>query len=150
LEIRLTGIYFGFINPDRKQFEDWKKGKKRAPIVQGLIKKLFSRAEFQKIDGSCDLRNRLRDLLAELSAFTHGSMLEKYDLTSQTDNVPRFNPQAVDLWFDFASRTFAELIFCYMVAYGKDGFRMGQGEFEIIRHHLPEAYKREFQKRGIL
>ena len=150
LEIRLTGIYFGFINSDNKQYEDWKKGKKRAPIVQGLIKKLFSRAEFHKIDSKVGLRERLRKLMAELSAFTHCSILEQYDLQSKTDNVPRFNPQSVDLWFDFALRVFGEIVFCYFLAYGQDAFEMGKEELEILRRHLPEIYQQELQKNGIL
>lgn len=150
LEIRLTGVYFGFINTGAKQYEDWKKGKKRAPITQGLIKRLFSRAEFNKIDDKLDLRKRLRNLIAELSAFTHGSILEQYDLQSKTDNVPRCNPQSVDLWFDFALRVFRELVFCYFLAYDKDAFEMGKEELDILRRYLPEIYQRELQKSGIL
>jgi hypothetical protein len=150
LEIRLTGIYFGFINPDNKQYEDWKKGKKRAPIGQGLIKKLFSRAEFHKIDNKVGLRERLTNLIRELSAFTHGAILEQYDLQSKTDNVPRFNPQSVDFWFDFALRVFRELVFCYFLAYGQVAFEIGKEELEILRRHLPEIYKQELQKGGIL
>jgi len=150
LEIRLTGIYFGFINPDVEQYEEWKKGRKWAPIGRGLIKKLFSRAEFHKIDNKVRLRERLGNLMAELSAFTHGSILEKYDLQSKTDNVPRFNPQSADLWFDFALRVFGELVFCYFLAYGQDAFEMGKEDLEILRHYLPEIYQKELQKSGIL
>lgn len=150
LEIRLTGVYFGFINPDSKQYQDWKKGKSRAPIVQGLITRLFSRAEFHKIDNEVGLRERLTNLMAELSAFTHGSILEQYDLQSKTDNVPRFNPQSVDLWFDFALRVFRELVFCYFVAYGQDAFEMGKEDLEILHSYLPVTYQQELQKSGIL
>jgi len=149
LEIRLTGVYFSFINPDLKQYADWKRGKKRAPIGQGLIKSLFSRAEFHKIDNKVGLRERLRNLMAELSAFTHGSILEQYDLQSKTDNVPRFNPQSVDLWVDFAMHVFGELVFCYFLAYGKDAFEMGKEKLDIVRRYLPEIYQQELQKSGI-
>jgi hypothetical protein len=150
LEIRLTGIYFSFVNPDQKQYEDWKKGKKRAPITKGLITRLFGRAEFHKIDSATGLRLRLINLMAELSAFTHGSILEQYDLQSKTDNVPRFNPQSVDLWFDFALRVFREIVFCYFLTYGQDAFEMGKKDLDILHHYLPEIYQRELQKSAIL
>ena len=150
LEIRLTGVYFGFINQDRSQYEKWKSGKRRAPIGQALIRKLFSRAEFHKTDKKIGLRKRLRDLHKELSAFTHGAVLTRYDLQSQTNNVPRFNPQSVDLWFEFASRVFRELVFCFFLAYGKDAFHVSIVERETLRRHLPNFYRKELQKAGIL
>jgi hypothetical protein len=148
-EIRLTGIYFGFVNTDRRHYREWKKGKRPAPIGQDLIKKLFSRGEFHKIDKKVQLRDRLRSLYRELSAFTHGAILERYPLQSETDNVPRFNPQSVDLWYDFVLLVFGELVFCYFLAYGKDAFHMGKQELKILRQHLPDLYQKELQEGGI-
>lgn len=150
LEIRLIGIYFGFINRDQKEYEEWKDGYKRAPIGQDLIKKLFSRAEFHEIDRKTGLRKRLRNLYSELSAFTHGGILARYDLQSKTNNVPRFNPQSVDLWFDFASCVFRELVLCYFLAYGQDAFYMKPDKIDALRGHLPDAYEQELRKGGIL
>lgn len=150
LEVRLTGIYFSFVDPDKSLYEDWKKGVKRAPITKGLIKRLFGRSEFHKIDSKVGFRGRLESLMSELPAFTHCSILEKYDLKSETDNVPRFNPQSVDLWFDFALRTFTEIVFCCFLAYGKDAFGMNSEEMETIRRYLPAAYQEEFHMSGIL
>lgn len=150
LEIRLTSIYFGLVNQDRVQYEEWKKGKERAPIGQVLIRRLFSRAEFHKIDKKVGLRERVKSLHKELSAFTHGAILARYNLQSQTDNVPRFNPQSVDLWFEFALRVFRELVFCYFLAYGQDAFHMSTSEYETLHRHLPEVYLQELRKGGIL
>jgi hypothetical protein len=148
-EIRLTGIYFGFVNVDPRCYREWKKGKRPAPIGKNLIKQLFSRAEFDKSDRKVQLRERLKSLYSELSAFTHGAILERYPLQSATDNVPRFNAQSVDLWSEFASRVFAELVFCYFLAYGKDAFHMGRRELGILRRHLPDFYQEELLKGGI-
>ena len=149
LEIRLTGIYFGFVDQDRAQYEDWKNGRKRAPIGHILIKRLFSRAEFHKLDKKVELRKRLRNLYKELSAFTHGGVLTRYDLQSKTDNVPRFNPQSVDLWFKFAVRVFRELVICYFLAYGRNAFSMKTDEIETLRRYLPKAYQHELQGGGV-
>jgi hypothetical protein len=150
LEMRLTGVYFGFINPDRKYYREWMRGKRRAPIGQDLIKKLFSRAEFHKADKKLKLRERLRSVQGELSAFTHGAILEKYDLQSETDNVPRFNPQSVDLWCDFALRVLRELVFCYFLAYSKDAFiSWATEEQEALCNFLPHEYLEELKKAGI-
>jgi len=149
LEIRLTGIYFGLINRDRTRYEDWKKGKKRAPIGQALIKSLFSRAEFAKLDKTVGLRKQLRNLYEELSAFTHAGGLTRYDLQSKTDNVPRFNPQSVDLWFNFALRVFRELVICYFQAYGRNAFSMKKDEIETLLRYLPEPYAQALQKGGV-
>jgi hypothetical protein len=151
LEVRLTGIFFGFVNPDEEQHKNWKKGKKRAPIAQILIKRLFSRAEFQRADKEVGLHLKLNKLMAELSAFSHCSILEQYDLQSKTDNVPRFNPQSVDLWFDFALRTFREIVFCYFVAYGRDAFAThDKEELKMLENYLPADYKQKTQESGIL
>ena len=148
-EIRLTGIYFGFVNTDPKYYEEWKKGKRPAPIGRNLVKKLFSRAEFHKVDKKLQLRDRMMGLYEELSAFTHGAILERYPLQSKTDNVPRLNPQSVDLWYDFALRVFRELVFCYFLAYGEDEFHIGKQELKILRRRLPDLYQQELQKSGV-
>jgi hypothetical protein len=149
-EIRLTGVYFGFVNRDRRCYIDWKKGKRRVPIGQDLIKKLFGRAEFHKIDKEVGgLRERLVTLYRELSTFTHGAILEQYDLQSQTDNVPRLNPQSVDLWYSFALRVFRELVFCYFLAYGRDAFLMNPKDLEALKKYLPDTYLDQLRNRGI-
>lgn len=150
LEIRLTGIYFGLVNQNREQYEEWKNGYARAPIGQALIRRIFSRAEFHRTDKETGLRDRLRNLHKELSAFTHGAILKRYDFQSKTDNVPRFNPQSVDLWYEFASRAFMELVLCYFLAYGRDAFRLGKRELEILNRHLPDSYRKELRKAGML
>lgn len=147
LEIRLTGIYFGFTNPDETHYEEWKQGNERAPITKGLVRKLFSRAEFHRVSG---FRERLDALVNELSGFTHCSILQKYDLQSKTDNVPRFNPESVDLWYDFALRVFSEIVFSYFLAYGKDAFSMTSEELDVLRRHLSKDYVKHLQQKGIL
>lgn len=150
LEIRLTGIYYSFILQNREQYESWKNGTIEGPFGRDLIRKLFSRSEFQKIDKKVGLRKRLEAIYSDLSAFTHGSGLDRYDLQSQTDNVPRFNPQSVDLWFKFTSRVFAELAICFLHAYEKDAFSAMQiSEIESLHHLLPPLYQQELKERGI-
>jgi hypothetical protein len=147
LEIRLTGVYFGFVNPNRRHYREWMKGTRRAPIGQDLVRKLFSRAEFQKADKRLGFRDRLKRLYLELSRFTHGAILEKYDLQSETDNVPRFNPQSVDIWCDFALRVLRELVLCYFLAYGQDALAcLETEEREALRGLLPNEYLREIDQ----
>ena len=151
LEIRLTGIYYGFINQNRTEYEEWKSGKREGPFGRNLIGKLFSRAEFQKLDNRIRLRERLKNIYSELSAFVHGGALDRYDLQSLTDNVPRFNPQAVDLWFKFAKQVFVELVICFLQAYGKNAFSSLQpNELKILHTLLPKSYQQEFQTRGVI
>ena len=50
LEIRLTGIYYGFVNQNREEYDEWKRDKRKGPFGRSLIRKLFSRAEFQRLD----------------------------------------------------------------------------------------------------
>ncbi len=149
LEIRLTGIYFGFVNQDRTFYEDWKNGRKRAPIGQNLIKKLFSRAEFQKLDSKLGFRNKLSTIYTQLSAFTHGGILTRYNLQGETDNVPRFNPQSVELWFEFALRVFREIVICYFGAYGCKAFSMTTDEIDALPRYLSPSYMQELQIEGI-
>jgi hypothetical protein len=150
LEIRLTGIYFGLVNQDRTYYEDWKNGRQRAPIGQGLIKKLFSRAEFQKLDKKLGFRDQLKNVYTELSAFTHGGILTRYNLQSETDNVPRFNSKSVELWFEFALRVFRELVICYFGAYGRKAFLINADELKTLRRYLSPSYLQELQNAGIL
>jgi hypothetical protein len=146
LEMRLTGVYFGFVNPDRRHYREWMKGARRAPIGQDLVRRLFSRAEFQKAD-KLGLRGRLKRLFLELSSFTHGAILKKYNLQSETDNVPRFNPQSVDLWCDFALRVLRELVLCYFLAYGQDAFAcLTREEQESINRLLPIDYLKDIRQ----
>lgn len=150
LEIRLTGIYYGSVLKDQKQYNSWKKGTIKGPFGRDLIRKLFSRSEFEKIDKKVGFRKRLETLYSELSAFTHGGGLDCYNLQSQTDNVPRFNPQSVDLWFKFASRVFAELTIWFLHAYGKHAFSaMQMNEIKSLYHLLPPLYQQELKNRGI-
>ena len=148
LEIRLTGIYFGFVDQDRAQYEDWKNGKK-SPIGKKLITLLFGRAEFHKFDKKAGLQQRLKKLYAELSAFVHGAGLNRYDLQKKTDNVPRFNAESVDLWFEFAQRSFRELVICYFLAYGTTPFSLQKTEIKTLFHHLPPSYQEELKSGGV-
>lgn len=151
LEIRLTGIYYGFINQDRAQYEEWKSGRKEGPFGRTLIRRLFSRTEFQKLDKRIGLRNQLENLYSELSAFVHGGTLDRYDLQSHTDNVPRFNPQSVDLWFNFATQVFAKLVICFFQAYGRNSFCcMQMDEIKTLGNLLPKSYQQELQNGGII
>jgi len=150
LEIRLTGIYYGFVCKDRNLYEGWKNGTVEGPFGRKLIRKLFSRSEFQEADKRICLRERLKALYSELSAFTHAGGLARYDLQSQTDNVPRFNPQSVDLWFKLASQVFVELSICFLLAYGKDAFsEMQMEEIRTLYNLLPPSYQQEFKAAGI-
>jgi hypothetical protein len=146
LEMRLLGICFGLVEQDHSKYEDWKLGKFEAPFGKRLIGRLFARAEFQKADNRFGLRARLKSLYSELSAFTHGAGLEKYDLQANTDNVPRYNSASADLWFALMNRTFAEVAFCLFVAYGHDVFRDIQpDEARTILAHVPTEYEQELR-----
>jgi hypothetical protein len=60
--------------------------------------------------------------------------MESYNLQRETDNVPRFNIQSVDLWFSFAKRTFLELVVCHLTAYGEDALSgLQEDEIEEIK-----------------
>jgi hypothetical protein len=146
LEIRLTGVYFALVSREPSKYEDWKEGKKRVPIGKTLIGSLFSRAEFRKVNRLLRLREDIEKSYAELSTFTHGGALTRYNLQSQTDNVPRFNPQSVDLWFKFASEIFQELVICYFLAYGREAFVMGGDEIAALKRHLPSLYQQYLQE----
>jgi len=149
LEIRLTGIYFGFVQHDRVEYEEWKQGKREGPFGRVLIARLFERSEFQKADKSLGLRNRLGALYGELSAFTHGAVLGRYDLQSCTDNVPRFNPQSLELWHEFAKRAFAEIAICFLLGLGSDAFcAMDRKEMETLYRLLPGPYQQELHRRS--
>jgi hypothetical protein len=149
LEIRLTGVYFALVSREPSEYEDWKKGKRRAPIGQALIRSLFSRAEFHKANRLLRLHEDMKKSYKELSTFTHGGVLTRYDLQSKTDNVPRFNPQSVDLWFEFASKVFGELVMCYFLAYGRKAFVMKGDEIATLKKHLPSLYRQCLQEGGI-
>jgi hypothetical protein len=148
LEMRLIGVYFGLVDPCK--FQDWKKGvlsKQESPFGTKLIGRLFQRAEFQRADKRLGLRGRLERLYEELSGLAHGSGLEKYDLQAETDNVPRFNGPSVDLWLRLMYRTFAELVFCLFVAYGKNAFGgLCPEEIKTVLRHLPEPYRMEIER----
>jgi hypothetical protein len=148
LEIRLTGIYFSLVNKDQAKYEAWKRGEEKAPIGSGLIKRIFSHAEFHKVNKKLELRGRLEKLYAELSAFVHAGNLTRYDLQSLTDNVPRFNPQSVDIWFRLASRVFEELVLCSYQAYGLNAFSMNKDELEMLRKHLSKPYEEYLLENG--
>jgi hypothetical protein len=148
LEVRLTGIYFALINKNIDAYEDWKKGNARAPITKGLVRKIFSLAIFSK---NTEYRERLDTLMNELSGFTHCGILKKYNLQSNTDNVPRFNPDSVNLWYSYVSRVFSEIVFSYYVAYGKNAFAtMNPTELDVLRRHLLRDYLEQLQQSAIL
>jgi len=151
LEIRLTGIYYGFVECDSSKYIDWKQGKYEGPFGRNLVRRLFARAEFRNADVQLGLRDRMSDLYANLSAFAHAGMLSIHDLQSHTDNVPRFNPQSIDLWFGFVRRAFSELLFCFFVAYGEKGFsQLGEEERRTLRNYLSPEYCSELSRAGVV
>lgn len=147
-EMRLTGIYFSFIETDKAEFEKWKQGQKEdQPIGRGLIKKLFGKAEFHQKDNQLNLRNDLNQLYSDLSAFTHGAILDKYDLQAETDNVPRFNPQSVDIYSEFTKKVFNMTTICFLLAFQQKAFSSLQPEEKnILKKHLPPTHLQEFQQ----
>ena len=144
LEMRLLGIYFGRVESDARMFKNWKLGNVEAPIARALIRRLFARADFRSADDRFGLKVRLETLYRDLSAFTHGAGLEKYNLQSDTGNVPRYNRTSFMLWLRLLNRTFAEIVFCLFPAYGKDAVRaLDMREITILLAHLPAGYRRE-------
>jgi hypothetical protein len=140
-EMRLLGIYFGCVETDRQKYQQWKVDKFQPPIGRRLIGQLFSKDRFNAADGKLNLRDKLSSLYSELSAFTHGAGLEKHDLQSDTDNVPRYNKASVALWLELFDRTFAEVTFCLYLAYGKAAFAYaGAKETEGVLKNLPASY----------
>jgi len=119
LEMNLLGIYFGLVNSNREAYNAWKNGA-NAPIGKKLIGTLFSRAEFRRADEQSRLRDRLKIAYTELSYFTHGAGLEKYDLQRQTDNVPRYNPKSFKLWSQMLKRHSTLVFDCLVAAYGSN------------------------------
>ena len=149
MEIRLTGIYYSF--QSLKQYDNWKNGKEEGPFGRILIDRIFSRAEFHKKDSILNLRTKLDTIYAELSAFSHGGRLNKHNLQAKTDNVPRFNPQSVEIWIIFAKRIFEERVICFFLAYGKNAFReMAKGETDTLKDFLSIPYQQELETENIL
>ncbi len=106
-----------------------------------MIGQLFTKQQFKIANGKLNLRQRLSSLYSELSAFTHGAGLEKHDLQSDTDNVPRYNRASVALWLKLFDRTFAEVAFSLYLAYGKAAFAYaGAKETDGVLKNLPVLY----------
>jgi hypothetical protein len=142
MEMRLLGIYFGRVEPNHKKYREWKLGDFEAPFGKGLIARLFARAEFQRVDSQFENRARLERLYKDLSTFTHGAALEKYNLQRDTDNVPRYNRASVGLWLKMFDRTFVEVVFSLFLAYGKDAFHaLDRDEMKVLVAQLPSAYR---------
>lgn len=151
LEMRLLGVYYGFVLRNEMEYGVWKEGKVEGPFGRTLIRRLFSLAEFRDFDERLGLRSRLETLYSELSAFTHGGGLERYSLQSETDNVPRFNPESVELWFEFAVRVFGVIVICFLIAYNKNAFSCLKGdEIKTLRSLLPLEFKEELTRKGVL
>jgi len=151
LEMRLLGVYYGLVSRDEKEYREWKEGKDKGPFGQRLIGQLFSLVGFRSFDERLRLRSRLESLYRELCAFTHGGGLERYNLQSETDNVPRLNPESVELWFEFAVRVFGEIVMCFLIAYNKSAFSCLEGsEIETLGSLLTSEYKEELMKNGVL
>lgn len=141
LEMTLTGVFFGVVETDRTKHTAWKRGGYEAPVGRRLIKKLFARAEFQKADRSYGLRRQVSALYSQLSEFTHGAGVSKYNLQTFTENVPRYNPQSVLLFDRVIRRTFAEVVFCLHVAYGDAVLSsLKQPEVRGLLARLPRRY----------
>jgi hypothetical protein len=123
LEMRVLGIYFDLVSASR--YADWKHGavSKDDPLFGWkLLRQLFQRAEFQRADKRNGLRDRIKVLYGDLSVFAHGQGLSKHDLQRETDNVPRCNPQSVDLYLDLLRRVFQEIAYCSWLAYNTKSF----------------------------
>jgi hypothetical protein len=150
MEIRLTGIYYGFIDRNPKNYKDWKSGKIEGPFGRTLIGRLFSRSEFRIIDKRTNLRKHLEVLYGQLSAFTHGGGIERFNLQSETDNVPRFNPKSVQWWFIFLARAFSEVALCFITAYGKQTFSsFSKEEIKALYAALPPLHRKELKRLGV-
>ena len=149
MEIRLTGIYYSFQTSN--QYNDWKNGREEGPFGKILIDRLFGRAEFHKKDPILGLRTKLDTIYTELSVFTHGGMLGRYNLQIKTDNVPRFNPQSVEIWISFVKRIFEELVISFFLAYDKNAFsEMTRKEKDSLKNFLSVTYQKELQVKNII
>ena len=150
LEIRLTGIYYGYIDRNQQHYKEWKTGAIEGPFGGKLIRRLFSRAEFRVIDERTNIRKHLEVLYGQLSAFTHGGGIERFDLQSETDNVPRFNSKSVQWWFIFFRRAFNELTLCFITAYGKQVFSsLNKEEIKALYAILPPLHRKELRQLGL-
>jgi len=150
-EMRLTGMYYSVIETNRSEYEEWKSGKKEEHVIgRGLIKRFFGKAEFHRADASIQLKDALCNLYAELSSFTHGAMLSKHDLQAQTDNVPRFNPQSVDLYAKFLKQTFILTTVCFLFSFGNHAFNsLEANEKATLKNRLPANYLPFFQQLNV-
>lgn len=146
LEMRLLGIYFGCVEHDPAKYRDWKSGTLQPPFGRRLIRCLFARADFRRADAQFNLRDRLEALYSDLSSFTHGGGLEKYNLQRDTDNVPRYNRASVSLWLSTVERAFAEIAFWLFLTYGDKAFRaLSREEVQTVLAHLPSHYRKAVQ-----
>jgi hypothetical protein len=139
-DMRLLGIYFGLVDRNPRDYQDWKNGAD-ARIGKRLIGALLSLVEFRRADNKVGLRGRLEATYKELSKFTHGAGLEKYDLQHQTDNVPRFNPKSVGLWVDLLQESSSLVFSCLLVAYGsKAWLDLDKKERSLLRRETGVLY----------
>ena len=139
--MRLLGIYFACIETDPQKYQKWKLDAFQAPIGRRLVGQLLTKQEFKVADRKLNLRQSLATLYSELSAFTHGAGLQKHNLQADTDNVPRYNRASVALWLKLFEQTFAEVVFCLYIAYGKATFAYADAkETEAVLRNLPAAY----------
>jgi len=151
MEMRLLGVYFGHTRPYGDEYKAWKAGTAEGPFGRTLIGRLFSRVEFRRFEEKLNLRSSLETLYSELSVFTHGGALERHNLQSETDNVPRFNQKSVELWYLFAQRVFADLVLCFAIAYGKQAFSsLEPSEKAMLKHLLPAEYTNELARESVL
>ncbi len=66
--------------------------------------------------------------------------MEKFNLQSETVNVPRFNKKSVDLWFQYIQKVFVILVLIFSQAYGVDAFNIEEDGKKSILQFLPKEY----------
>ncbi len=112
-------------------------------------RKLWGRVLVRGIKAILDRKNY--DLTPHPPHPLHGRGLERYNLQSETDNVPRLNPESVELWFELAVRVFGEITMCFLLAYNKNAFScLESNEMQTLRSLLPSEYKEELIRKDIL
>jgi len=141
LEIILTGIFYNrHYNFLDSPYDRFKEGCKRSPGWSNLLKSLFKRDNFATADREHDLRQLLKDLYGDLSAFVHRRGFAQHDLQLRRD-IPRYDSISFDLWFSLAKRVSDATIQVLIVEYAQQlrrYFKTSSQELASFQKDLPK------------
>lgn len=118
-EIAVYGIYFSFhYGQPTSRYAQWRRGERQAPANMGKISESIA----TKL-GHGELQWELAALspaYSFLSEHVHGQGLDRHDLQSGRDNVPRFLPRSFDIWLEAIIKAFNAIYSIYAKLFGEE------------------------------